>query len=93
VQSNGESSGALMDIIGRFKPVIVSEIGSFVEIKDDSVHKVPVGVAQKTIVRLVEELILEKQVHRSSSLFDKTKQYAQSRSFESWFKDLVSRLA
>jgi glycosyltransferase involved in cell wall biosynthesis len=92
VQSNGESSGALMDIIGRFKPVIVSEIGSFVEIKCDSVHKVPVGVAQKAIVRLVEELIFEKQVHRSSSLFDKTKQYAQSRTFESWFKDLVSRL-
>ena len=93
VQSNGESSGALMDIIGRFKPVIVSEIGSFLEIKNNAVHKVPVGAAQKTIVRLVEELILEKQVHRNKSLFHKTKRYAQSRSFDNWFKDLVSRLS
>jgi glycosyltransferase involved in cell wall biosynthesis len=92
VQSNGESSGALMDIIGRFKPVIVSEIGSFVEIKNNAVYKVPVGTAQKTLVRLVEELILEKQIHSNKSLFHKTKRYAQSRSFDNWFKDLVLRL-
>lgn len=92
VQSNGESSGALMDILGRFKPVIVSEIGSFVEIKCSAIYKVPVGAAQKTIVRLVEELVLIKQVHRSKSLFHKTKLYAQSHSFENWFKDLVLRI-
>jgi len=92
VQTNGESSGALMDILGRFKPVIVSEIGSFIEIKNNLVFKIPVGSAQKPIVRLIEELILIAEVHKDDALFQSLKSYAESHSFENWFNDLMDRL-
>ena len=91
-QTNGESSGALMDILGRFKPVVVSEIGSFLEIKNDLVFKVPVGCAQKTLVRVVERLILKEQVHKDVTKFRSLRTYARAHSFENWFNDLVARL-
>jgi len=92
VQTNGESSGALMDILGRLKPVVVTEIGSFVEIENDLVFKVPVGASQKTLVRLIEQLIVKEKVHSDIAKFKRLKVYVTSRTFEQWFKDLILRL-
>jgi hypothetical protein len=91
-QSNGESSGALMDVLGRHKPAIVSRIGSFEEIDDRVVFKVPVGVPQKTLMLYIEELIILKQVHLNEEFNRDLSKFASARGFDHWFSDLLKKL-
>jgi glycosyltransferase involved in cell wall biosynthesis len=66
-ETRGETSGALMEIMGHGIPAVVDDMGSFSEIPDNAVYKIPHG-HKEALLKSFDRLATNKELRDSISI-------------------------
>lgn len=78
-QTNGESSGAVADLLSRGVPTIVTDLGAMGELDGSIVVKVPVDISASTLAGAILELLDDPE--RRIEMHDRSVAYARKSSY------------
>ena len=78
-QTNGESSGAVADLLSRGVPTIVTDLGAMGELDGSIVVKVPVDISASTLAGAILELLDDPE--QRIEMHDRSVAYARKSSY------------
>jgi glycosyltransferase involved in cell wall biosynthesis len=84
--TNGESSGSVAECMAAGVPTVVSDIGSFAELPDNVVVKVPADLSAEELTMVVSDLLRDPE--RRSALSAAGREYAAHHTY----RDAAARM-